>query len=76
MVTDDKRFAIEDNRDIEDIREYYSQYGVMIGTYKGIDLMDLALDSIDKMVAVNSVEEEVIELNNKGFEEARSSFEV
>lgn len=75
MITDDKMFAIEDNTDDEGMMDYYSKRGI-VGTYKGIDLIDLTIDVIDKMVALDCVGEEVMALNNKSLEELGYNFKV
>ena len=75
MITDDKMFAIEDNTDDEDMMDYYSKRG-MVGTYEGIDLIDLTIDAIDKMVVLDCVGEEVMVLNNKSLEELGYNFKV
>ena len=43
MTTEDKMFAVEDNRDDEDMRDYYSKRG-KIGTYVGKRAETLGLD--------------------------------
>lgn len=43
ITTEDKMFAVEDNRDDEDMRDYYSKRG-KIGTYVGKRAETLGLD--------------------------------
>lgn len=62
MVTEDLMFAVEDNRDDEDMRAYYSEHG-MIGTYKGIDISEIAIDGIENMRVFNN-DEVILTLDN------------
>lgn len=58
LTTDDKMFAIEDNRDDEDMSRYYDEHkSGVVGNYKGIDLMDLKIDEIVGM-KIGVIEEE------------------
>lgn len=75
MTTDDLMFAVEDNTDDKDMMDYYSKRG-MVGTYEGIDLIDLTIDAIDKMVVLDCIGEEVMALNNKSLEELGYNFKV
>ena len=62
MVTEDLMFAVEDNRDYEDIMNYYSERG-MIGTYKGIDVSEIAIDGIENIKVFNN-DEVILTLDN------------
>ena len=55
-------FAVEDNRDYEDIMNYYSERGV-IGTYAGIDVSEIAIDGIENIKVFNN-DEVILTLDN------------
>lgn len=79
MTTDDKMFAVEDNRDAVDVMMCYLEGRVSMDEVvdKGCkQIEDIIVDKVKGLVAFDSFGGEVFKWDNSGLEENGYSFEV